>query len=181
MVCGRTPSDAHHIKFAEQRAMGLGQRQVHRSDLPAAPSRAAPARRRARVVADAKDRSASDCDNSLGEDACGCPLQQRVLATWIAPPRSTTDAMLQTDPAPRSDTKMTKRSQFVARRPDELVPVNRGQPPQCASEHRSCHRSGQEKVAAKCASSWTDGRNRGRRAGRCGGLCGLRNGRDRRL
>ena len=53
------------------------------------------------------------------------PLQQRVLATWIAPPRSTV-AILQTDPAPRSDTKMTKRSQFVARRSDELVPANRG-------------------------------------------------------
>jgi hypothetical protein len=30
--------------------------------------------------------------------------------------------------------KVTKRSQFVARRPDELIPPNRGQPPQCASE-----------------------------------------------
>jgi hypothetical protein len=37
LVCGRTPSDAHHIKFAEQRAMGAqGQRQVRRTDLPTA-------------------------------------------------------------------------------------------------------------------------------------------------
>jgi hypothetical protein len=70
--------------------------------------------------------------------------------------------------------KITKRSQFVARRPDDLVPANRGQPAQCTSEHGSCYRRGQEKIAAKCASSWPDGRNRDRRAGGCGGLCGLR-------
>jgi hypothetical protein len=34
---------------------------------------------------------------------------------------------------------MTKRSQFVARRPDELLPANRGQSPQYTSEHRACH------------------------------------------
>jgi hypothetical protein len=39
LVCGRTPSDAHHIRFAEQRAMARKvKRQVRRADLPAAPS-----------------------------------------------------------------------------------------------------------------------------------------------
>jgi hypothetical protein len=50
LVCGRTPSDAHHVKFAEQRAT-QGQRQVRRAHLPIAPSRTAPARQRARLVA----------------------------------------------------------------------------------------------------------------------------------
>jgi len=67
LVCGRTPSDAHHIKFAEQRAMGrkvsdkfavpicrLHHRELHRRGNERA----------------ARDRSASDCDKSLGEDAC---------------------------------------------------------------------------------------------------------------
>jgi hypothetical protein len=67
------------------------------------------------------------------------------------------------------DSKMTK-SQFVARRAHELVPANRGQPPQCASEHGSRDGRRQEKVAAECTSSWPDGRNRDRRAGRCRGL-----------
>ena len=38
LVCGRTPSDAHHIKFAEQRASGRKvSGPLHRSHLPAAP------------------------------------------------------------------------------------------------------------------------------------------------
>jgi ERF superfamily len=38
LICGRTPSDPHHIKFAEQLAMGRKVSDpVHRSHLPAAP------------------------------------------------------------------------------------------------------------------------------------------------
>ena len=37
LVCGRTPSDAHYVKFAEQRHRAEGQRPLHRSHLPAAP------------------------------------------------------------------------------------------------------------------------------------------------
>jgi len=47
----------------------------------------------------------------------------------------------------------------VAPRSEELVSANRGQSPQCAFEHGSRDRRGQEKVAAKCTSSWPNGRN----------------------
>ena len=69
LVCGRSPSDPHHIKFAEQRAMGrkvsdrftvplcrLHHRELHRP------------RRRTRVVADPRDRSAGRCGKALGHD-----------------------------------------------------------------------------------------------------------------
>ena len=71
LVCGRGPSDAHHIKFAEQRAMG---RKVSDKftvpDLQAASSRAPSARRRTRLVGQAGNRSPSHCGSPLGENAC---------------------------------------------------------------------------------------------------------------
>jgi hypothetical protein len=181
LVCGRTPSDAHHLKFAEQRAMGrkvsdrfavpicrLHHRELHR-------------RGNERTWWQTQGIDPLPIATSLWEKTHAVALTaQRMLATWIAPSRST-DPIVQTAPALRSDTKLTKRSQFFHRRPDELVSANRGEPPQCASEHGSRDRRRQEKVAAKCRSPWPDGRNRDRRAGRCGGLCGLRTGRDRRL
>jgi hypothetical protein len=185
LVCGRTPSDPHHLKFAEQRAMGrkvsdrfavpicrLHHRELHRrgnervwwqnqriDPLAIAASLWA----KTHAVAPAEAEIVGDRDRSAGINS---QLKDVILATELPT---------------LIDDKMTKRTQFVARRSDELGPANRGQPPQCTSEHGSCFRRGQEKVAAKCASSWPDGRNGDRRAGRCGGLCGLRNGRDRRL
>ena len=38
LVCGRVPSDPHHLTFTQPRAMGRRRRQrVHRSDLPSSP------------------------------------------------------------------------------------------------------------------------------------------------
>ena len=46
LVCGRTPSDPHHLRFAQQRALGRRvQRRVHRSAVSRPSSRAPPARR----------------------------------------------------------------------------------------------------------------------------------------
>jgi hypothetical protein len=73
VVCGRGPSDAHHIKFAEQRAMGRkvsDKFTVHRSRLQAPSPRAPSPGRRTRLVGDPGARSASDCGSALGADAC---------------------------------------------------------------------------------------------------------------
>jgi hypothetical protein len=80
------------------------------------------------------------------------PPRRRSRTTETGRPGSTqgsTDIILATElPPALIGVKTTKRSQFVARRQGELVSANRGQSPQCASEHRSRHRRGQEKVAA---------------------------------
>ena len=34
MACGRNPSDAHHLKFAQGRALAQGERRIHRAALP---------------------------------------------------------------------------------------------------------------------------------------------------
>ena len=41
IVCGRTPSETHHIRFAQPRARPQGQRRVHHSNLPTSSPRAA--------------------------------------------------------------------------------------------------------------------------------------------
>jgi hypothetical protein len=42
-VCGRSPADAHHLRFAQPRARAQSQRRVHCPGVPCPPSRAAPA------------------------------------------------------------------------------------------------------------------------------------------
>jgi len=84
LVCGRTPSDPHHFKFAEQRDGAQGQRPLHGADLPASPSGASPARRRARLVADTRNRSRGHCGEPLGQDACcvaDCEPRRRSKST----------------------------------------------------------------------------------------------------
>ena len=143
LVCGRTPSDPHHIKFAEQRAMGrkvsdrftvpicrLHHRELHRrgderawwgrQGIDPLPIAAALWERTHAVAAAAQ--LAGDMDRPTN-------LNGEHLADGWAPP---------------SSIKLTKRSQLFARRQNDLLPANRGQPPQCAAEHRSRHRRGQE-------------------------------------
>jgi ERF superfamily len=43
VVCGRSPTDAHHLRFAQPHALPQGQRRVHRSGMSRPPSRAASA------------------------------------------------------------------------------------------------------------------------------------------
>jgi hypothetical protein len=51
LVCGREPSDPHHIRFAQPRGLGTkGQRRVHRAPLSRASSRAAPRGKGKRLV-----------------------------------------------------------------------------------------------------------------------------------
>jgi hypothetical protein len=177
LVCGRTPSDAHHIKFAEQRAMG-------------------------RKVTSSPSLSA-DCTtvNFTGEatNASGGPCKELIPSPWLQPSGArpvksrllkqsqkigalakATDHILVLAP----DTgrrKIAKRSQFFVRRQSDILPSNRGQPTKCAAQHWTHDRRGQEKVAAKCRPSWAYGRNRDRRIRRCRRLCGFRGGRHIRL
>jgi hypothetical protein len=127
LVCGRAPSDAHHLKFAEQRAMGrkvsdkytvpicrLHHRELHRrgdehawwenqgiDPLPIAAS----LWERTHAVGSA---AAEFGDHMNGLTKLNAkPARQR---TW--------------DLGPSSKVEMTKRSQFVTRRQDELPPPN---------------------------------------------------------
>jgi ERF superfamily len=128
LVCGRTPSDAHHIKFAEQRAM---ERKV--SDRFTVPI----CRLHHRKLHRRGD------ERAWWRHVRRHKLRRRLRATQIGRQGSThssTDVILARElPLSLIDSKITKRSQFVARRQNELVPANRGQPPQCAFEHGSCH------------------------------------------
>jgi hypothetical protein len=63
-------------------------------------------------------------------------LQRRTQATSKCPPPVTEGIRPMDRP---SNLKITKQSQFVVRRPDELLPANRGQSAQCASQYRSDH------------------------------------------
>jgi hypothetical protein len=55
VVCGRTPSEAHHLRFARPQ----GQRRVHRSSLSPAPPRTAPLWRRGLLVGPGERRPAA--------------------------------------------------------------------------------------------------------------------------
>lgn len=69
LVCGRTPVDPHHLRFAQPRGdEPQGQRRIYRTGLPHAPSRAAHPRRRKIVVEEARDRSAVDCLKAVATD-----------------------------------------------------------------------------------------------------------------
>jgi hypothetical protein len=178
LICGRTPSDSHHIKFAEPRAMGrkvsdrftvplcrLHHRELHRRgnerawwQIHGIDSLAVAARLWAMTHA-AKGAEAS--------------MESETASTH---PNLNGRRRLAMDLASLVRFKMTKRTQFFGLRQNELVPTNRGQPPQCAAQHRSGHRGRQEKIPTKCRPPRADRRNRDRCAGRYRGLCRLRNG-----
>lgn len=104
------------------------------------------------------------------------PLKPRLWTTENSRPGSTqrsTDVNLAPDLQSPTSVKMTKRSRFVAPRPDELLTANRGQPPQCKPQHRSRDRRGQQKVAAKWHNAGWSGARRAdlRRAGKAGKAC----------
>jgi hypothetical protein len=71
LICGRTPSSPPHQVCGAAGYGTQGQRPLHDPDLPAASSRAAPARKRARLVAEQGNRSPRHCGQSLGNNPRG--------------------------------------------------------------------------------------------------------------
>ena len=62
LVCGRSPSDPHHLRFTQTpRSWPESQRRIHGSLVPRPPSRSAPQRRRGGLVANGRDRSDGRC------------------------------------------------------------------------------------------------------------------------
>ena len=61
LLCGRTPADPHHLRFAQPRALAQSQRRVHRSAVPGPSRRIAPAWRRGGLLERSQDRSGADC------------------------------------------------------------------------------------------------------------------------
>jgi hypothetical protein len=70
-----------------------------------------------------------------------------------AAPQSSMDAISVMEPAAQIGSKITKRSQFFVRWQNDLLPANRGQPPQCAADYGACHRRKKEALAPKCRRS----------------------------
>ena len=175
LICGRTPSDAHHIKFAEQRAMGrvsdrftvpicrLHHRELHRRGNERAWWEnqgidplviAATLWRKTHELEPAAANIAGDPPTTINGTLNGRHYGNGAAAAG----------------RPQNDeTKPILRPEGQ----NDVRPPNRGQPPKRTAQHRAGDRRGQEEVAAKCRSPRADGRNRDRRAGRRRGLCGF--------
>jgi hypothetical protein len=65
LICGRQPSDAHHLRFAQARALGRKASDEFTFLLSGAPPRGAPLRRGSRVVAERWDRSDGCCSRAV--------------------------------------------------------------------------------------------------------------------
>jgi len=124
LVCGRTPSDPHHIKFAEQRSMGrkvsdrftvpicrLHHRELHRKG-------------NARAWWEKHEIDPLPVAANLWAKRMRS-LRRQTLAVKELGPLSSTDGILAMEPA-LAGLKLTKRSQFFARRQNDLFPANRG-------------------------------------------------------
>jgi hypothetical protein len=69
LVCGRSPADAHHLRFTQARAMGTqGERRVHRAAVQKPSPRQPQLRRRSRLVGTTGHRSHRHIANALGLD-----------------------------------------------------------------------------------------------------------------
>ena len=70
LVCGRHPSDPHHLRFAQPRALGVKvSDEFHGPALPGPPPRAPSDRQRSCVVGRPQDRRPLPCPAALGADA----------------------------------------------------------------------------------------------------------------
>jgi hypothetical protein len=70
LVCGRTPSHAHHIKFTEQRAMGRKVSDKFTVPICRVHHRELHRRGNERVWGRTGNRPAGRCGRPLGQDAC---------------------------------------------------------------------------------------------------------------
>ena len=139
LLCGRTPSDPHHLKFAEQGAMG--RKVSDRFTVPICRLHHRELHRKGNERAWWGNRRSIRCPlrPGFGPKLMGSPRPQQTLMTKELGLLKSVDGILPIEPALRAGLKITKRSQFLVRRQNDLLSPNRGQPPQCAAEHGPCH------------------------------------------
>jgi hypothetical protein len=123
LICGRTPLDPHHIKFAEERAMAL--RVSDRFTVRSAGCTIANFTGGATSAPGGRNRESIlwSLPRACGRRRMRPHQRQLSQPTSIGQPTLTEAISLRS-----FDLKMTKRSQFLARTPDDLFPANRGQP-----------------------------------------------------
>ncbi len=122
------PSDAHHVKFAEQRAMG--RKVSDRFTVPICRLHHRDLHRRGDERAWWEKQGIDPLPVAQQDFGSGRMLlsQQRPSLQLIGSSNSTETLFPMAGKRPFS-TKITKPTQFLARRQDELLPANRGEPP----------------------------------------------------
>ena len=84
------------------------------------------------------------------------PVRLPVQAARQLPDQSTT---LWAEPSSAGDTRLRgapKRTQLLLPLPDDLIPADRGQPPQCFQKHRANDRRRQAAFPLQCRAPWTE-------------------------
>ena len=142
LVCGRRPADAHHLRFAQSRALG---RKV--SDEFTVP------------LCRGHHREVHRC----GDEAAWWNK------TGIDPSAAARVLWLKTHPLPSAIDSRHQNYQtnpIWKAAPHDLVPTDRGQSPQCAQEYRAENGSRKTGVALQCGPPRTYGGNSHWHAGR---------------
>ena len=162
LVCGRQPSDPHHLRFAQPRALGLKvsdeftvplcrthHREIHRYGDEAAwwsKHRLDPL-----IAASTLWRQTHPLPQNLSGRA---PMDQR-LTYKISQTAKTQMATPRTRPV-----RMTKRTQLFRLVLNELSQADRSQPPQRAEKHRANNTRRQTTFALQCRTPRPHGRDR---------------------
>ena len=177
LVCGRRPSDAHHLRFAQHRALG---RKV--SDEFTVPL----CRGHHREVHGCGDEATwwqkASIDPTVPARALWLVSHPLPMASGKTGHQGTTTLPAVSIGASKRDRRTstgvqkTKQSQLLRLVFNDFLQADRGQPAQCAQKHWSGYQRRQAALSLQCRSPWPYRRDGDRRAGGCGRLQGIRSG-----
>ena len=174
-VCGRQPCEAHHLRFAQPRA--LGRRVSDEFTVPLC-----------RVHHRELHRQGDERSwwNKVNIDPCrlrsdfgstrGVCSQRQVAITSTRDPKTEVSIEDRSGAGADSNGNVTLglSDALTAARPDDLVSTVRGQSTQRAAEHRPENRRWQTTIARQRCPAWIDGRDGRRKSGRRRRLQGIR-------
>jgi hypothetical protein len=124
LVCGRTPSDPHHVKFAEQQSMGrkVGDKFTFVGCTIGS------------CIGGATSASGGNARESIRWRLQPCSGAKRMRSDRPPPtPKGMVIPRKPLDDARTPASKRTKRGQLLGRRRDDLLPANRGQTARAAA------------------------------------------------
>jgi hypothetical protein len=178
LICGRRPCDPHHLRFAQVRALGrkvsdeftvplcrTHHRELHRTGNEAGWW--------AKVGIDAVGiaRKLWNETRSAGFPAPSANVQPPATETMRQALRRKPERAAEPEEGPRPERPTPPR---IAH---DLAPTDRGEPPQCAQEHRAHERQRKARLAPECVAPRVHGRDRARSSGKPQRISDLR-GRD---
>jgi hypothetical protein len=158
LICGRRPSDPHHLRFTQHRALG---RKV--SDEFTVPL----CRGHHREVHRCGEEPAWWQKSGIDPTATARALWLQTHPLLTTPAEETIEdarTRVAVTPDLNSDANRPlaargpnyKTKPIIRALPDDLIPADRGQPPQCFQKHRANDRRRQAAFPLQCRAPWTE-------------------------